>query len=363
MQEENKFAAINIDQIWNKRPLIISGPCSAETEIQLTDTAMQLKATGKVDVLRAGLWKPRTRPGNFEGVGAVGLPWLQQARRMTGLPVMVEVATAAQVEVALKHDVDMFWIGARTTVNPFSIQELADALRGVDIPVFIKNPINPDLELWIGAVERIAAAGIAQIALIHRGFSSYGNKKFRNAPMWHLAIEMKRLFSDLPFIIDPSHICGNRTMLREVTQHAVDLHYEGVMIESHIDPDNAWSDAAQQIKPESLVALLHKIIWRSEAITSEKLHEQLNQFRNEINKLDDKVLELLAERMRIAEEIGKYKKDHDITILQTNRWNEILERLSQQCSMLGLSENFIKQYFEVIHLESIKHQDMVMNKK
>ncbi len=363
MQEENSISTIDIDATWNKRPLIISGPCSAETETQLLDTSLRLRATGKVDILRAGIWKPRTRPGNFEGVGAIGLPWLQQARRLTGLPVMVEVANAAQVEAALKHDIDIFWIGARTTVNPFSIQEVADALKGVHIPVFIKNPINPDLELWIGAVERIAVAGIERIALIHRGFSSYGNKRFRNAPMWHLAIEMKRLFSSLPFIIDPSHICGNRILLAEVAQHAVDLHYEGVMIEAHADPDDAWSDAAQQITPESLSALLDGIVWRTEDITSEDLHKKLKQFRNEINHLDDKVLELLADRMRIAEEIGKYKKDHDITILQTSRWNEILERLSQRCSMLGLSEHFIKQYFEVIHLESIRHQDMVMNKK
>src|SRR6476661_702837 len=251
-------------QTWNKRPLIISGPCSAETEEQVLETATRLAKTGKVDMLRAGIWKPRTRPGSFEGIGTKALAWLQQARKATGLPIAVEVATAKQVEDALHFDVDVLWVGARTTVNPFSVQDVADALRGVKVPVLIKNPINPDLELWIGAVERVAKAGIKQIGLIHRGFSSYGNTQYRNAPMWHLAIEMKRRNPELPIINDPSHICGRRDILLEVAQKAIDLDYDGLIIESHIDPDHAWSDAKQQITPERLAELLDSITWRRE---------------------------------------------------------------------------------------------------
>src|ERR1700726_2501391 len=267
---------------WNKRPLIISGPCSAETEEQTVETATRLAATGKVDMLRAGIWKPRTRPGSFEGIGTKGLPWLQRARQLTGLPVMVEVATGKQVEDALHFDIDVLWIGARTTVNPFSVQEVADALRGSDVPVLIKNPINPDLELWIGAVERVAKAGIKQIGLIHRGFSSYGNTEYRNAPMWHLAIEMKRRHPELMIINDPSHICGRRDILQEVAQKAIDLDFDGLIIESHIDPDKAWSDARQQITPERLGELLHGIRWRKEDIASEAYHAAMEKMRQQI---------------------------------------------------------------------------------
>lgn len=344
-----------------KRPLIISGPCSAETEEQLLQTAVRLKQTGKVDILRAGIWKPRTRPGNFEGVGAAGLPWLQKARELTGLPVAIEIATARQLEGALKHDVDVVWIGARTTANPFSVQEIADALKGVDIPVLIKNPVNPDMELWTGALERVVKAGVKNVALIHRGFSSYGDTEFRNAPMWQLAIEMKRRFPKLPFIIDPSHICGNRHLLQEITQNAIDLDYDGVIIESHMDPDHAWSDASQQITPERLNELLNEIIWRKERITSEELHAQLEKLRRQIDRLDDEILQLLHHRMKISEQIGEYKKEHDITILQTERWNQILERVCRNGEKAGLSKEFITQYFDAIHMESIKHQDAVMN--
>lgn len=352
-----------IETVWNKRPLIISGPCSAETEEQVVNTAIQLKETGKIDVLRAGIWKPRTRPGNFEGIGAKGLPWLQQAKKITGLPVAVEVATAKQVEDALNFDIDILWIGARTTVNPFSVQELANALRGVDVPVFIKNPVNADLELWIGALERVNKAGIDRVGLIHRGFSSYGNTEFRNAPMWHLAIEMKRRFAGIPFLIDPSHICGNRHMLQEVMQNAMDLDYDGVIVESHVDPDNAWSDAQQQVTPQRLKEILDHIIWRKETITSEELHEKLEKFRQQINQLDDEVLHLLSNRMKLAEQIGQYKRDNNITILQTNRWNEVLERVCKKGEKLGLSKEFITQYFDAIHMESIKHQDVIMNQR
>ena len=346
---------------WSKRPMIISGPCSAETEEQVIETATRLAKTGKVDVLRAGIWKPRTRPGMFEGIGAKGLPWLQQAKKLTGLPTTVEVATGKQVEDALTFDVDILWIGARTTVNPFSVQEVADALRGVDIPVLIKNPINPDLELWTGAVERVAKAGVKQIGLIHRGFSSYGNTEYRNAPMWHLAIEMKRRNPDMKLINDPSHICGRRDILMEVAQKAIDLDFDGLMIESHIDPDKAWSDAKQQVTPEKLGEMMSSILWRKEDINSEEYHAALEKLRQQINHLDDELMQILSQRMKIAEKIGEYKKNNNITILQTNRWNEILERAFQRGDKIGLSKEFITKYFDAVHMESINHQNKIMN--
>lgn len=346
---------------WNKRPLIISGPCSAETEEQVLQTATQLAATGKIDMLRAGIWKPRTRPGSFEGIGTKGLPWLQKAKQQTGLPITVEVATARQVEDALHFDVDVIWIGARTTVNPFSVQEVADALRGVDIPVLIKNPINPDLDLWTGAVERVRKAGIKNIGLIHRGFSSYGNTEYRNAPMWHLAIEMKRRNPDMLIINDPSHISGRRDILLEVAQQAIDLDFDGLMIETHIDPDNAWSDAAQQITPEKLSELLDEIIWRKEDINSEEFRGVLEKLRQQINHLDDELIHLLGQRMKIADQIGEYKKENNITILQTKRWNHILERAFLKGDKYGLSKEFITKYFDAVHMESIHHQNKVFN--
>jgi len=350
-----------VQQKWAKRPLIISGPCSAETEEQMIATATRLANTGKIDMLRAGIWKPRTRPGMFEGIGAKGLPWLQQAKKLTGLPTAVEVATAKQVEDALTFDVDVLWIGARTTVNPFSVQEVADALRGVDVPVLVKNPINPDLELWTGAVERVAKAGIKQIGLIHRGFSSYGNTEYRNAPMWHLAIEMKRRNPGMMIINDPSHICGRRDILLEVAQKAIDLDFDGLMIESHIDPDNAWSDAKQQVTPEKLAEMLDTIVWRKEDINSEAYHAALEKLRQQINHLDDELMQILGQRMKIADQIGKYKKENNITILQTNRWNEILERAIAKGEKLGLSSEFITKYFDSVHMESINHQNKIMN--
>lgn len=346
---------------WNKRPLIISGPCSAETEEQVLATAQRLATINKVDVLRAGIWKPRTKPGMFEGVGAKGLPWLQQAKKITGLPTTVEVATAKQVQDALTFDVDILWIGARTTVNPFSVQEVADALRGVNVPVLIKNPINPDLELWSGAVERVARAGVKQIGLIHRGFSSYGNTEYRNAPMWHLAIEMKLKYPGMLFINDPSHICGRRDILLDTMQRAIDLDYDGLIIESHIDPDNAWSDAKQQVTPEVLKEMLDTIIWRKEDINSEEFHAALEKLRQQINQLDDELMQILGQRMRIAEQIGKYKKENNITILQTSRWNEIIERATQKGDRIGLSKEFITRYFDAVHMESINHQKKIMD--
>ncbi|MCF8214583.1 MAG: bifunctional 3-deoxy-7-phosphoheptulonate synthase/chorismate mutase type II [Chitinophagaceae bacterium] len=350
-----------VQAAWNKRPLIISGPCSAETEEQVIETAERLAKTGKVDLLRAGIWKPRTKPGMFEGIGAKGLPWLQKAKKLTGLPTTVEVATGKQVEDALTFDVDVLWIGARTTVNPFSVQEVADALRGVDVPVLIKNPINPDLELWQGAVERVSRAGIKQIGLIHRGFSSYGNTEFRNAPMWHLAIEMKRRMPGMPIINDPSHICGRRDILQATAQKAIDLDFDGLMIESHIDPDNAWSDAKQQITPERLAEMLSAISWRKEDVPSESYHAALDKLREQINHIDDELMQLISQRMSIAEKIGEYKRNNNVTILQATRWNEVLDKALLKAGKVGLSEEFIARYMDAIHMESINRQNKIMN--
>ncbi len=350
-----------VNTLLKKAPLIISGPCSAETEEQVMQTAIRLAATGKVDIMRAGIWKPRTRPGSFEGIGTKGLPWMQQAKKETGLPIAIEVATGKQVEDALHFDVDVLWIGARTTVNPFSVQEIADALRGVKVPVLIKNPLNPDLELWVGGMERIAKAGIEDLGLIHRGFSSYGNTDFRNAPMWHLAIEMKRRFPGIPMINDPSHICGRRDILQEVAQQAIDLDFDGLIVESHIDPDNAWSDAKQQITPEVLKEMLEAIRWRKDDVANTDFQSHLEKFRQQINQLDDELLQVLATRMKVAQKIGEYKKENDITILQTNRWNEILERAIAKGNKMGLTDDFVTKYMDAVHMESIHHQNKVMN--
>lgn len=350
-----------IASVWEKRPLIISGPCSAETEEQVITGAQQLAATGLVDVLRAGIWKPRTKPGMFEGVGAKGLPWLQKAKRETGLPVAIEVATARQVELALEHEVDILWIGARSTVNPFSVQEIADALRDVPIPVLIKNPINADIELWSGALERIARANVPKIGLIHRGFSSYGNTEYRNAPMWHLAIDMKLRYPDALMLNDPSHICGRRDTLQAVMQKAIDLDYDGLMVESHIDPDSAWSDAAQQVTAPQLELMLKNIQWRKDGIDSASLHLALDAIRLKISQLDDELLEILSKRMQLVEEIGKYKKENNITILQAERWNKITEQAIEKGANRGLSSEFVKKYYDAIHIESINHQKKIMD--
>lgn len=347
--------------VWQKRPLLISGPCSAETEAQVLETAHRLAATGRVDLFRAGIWKPRTKPGMFEGVGTKGLTWMARAKQETGLPTTVEVATARHVEDALHFDIDVLWIGARTTVNPFSVQEVADALRGVDIPVLIKNPINADLELWTGAIERLQKVGVQRIGLIHRGFSNYGNTDFRNAPMWHLPIEMKRRFPGMTLVCDPSHICGNRTMLQAVAQKSIDLDFDGLMLESHIDPDQAWSDAKQQITPERYAEMITDLKWRQEETDQEAFNDALAKLREQINHIDDELLQLIAQRMKIAEQIGTYKRDNNIVILQTNRWNDILQKAFRQGEKLGLSQEFVTKYLDAIHLESINRQNKIMN--
>ncbi|HLV40945.1 MAG TPA: chorismate mutase [Brumimicrobium sp.] len=346
---------------WNKRPMIISGPCSAESPEQILETAIALANSGKVDVLRAGIWKPRTKPGMFEGVGVKALPWMAQAKEVTGLPIAVEVATAKHVEDALQFGVDILWIGARTTVNPFSIQEISDALRGTDVPVMIKNPLNPDLELWTGGIERLQKSGVKNIGMIHRGFSSYGNTDFRNAPMWHLPIEMKTRFPGMMMICDPSHICGNREGLQSVSQKSIDLNFDGLMIETHMDPDNAWSDAKQQITPSALIEMFDNLTWRKENTQAEGYLSALAVLRAQINNVDDELFQLIGQRMKIAEKIGTYKKENNITILQTERWKEILKIAYAKGEGLGLSNEFVNKYFDAIHMESINHQNKVMN--
>ncbi|HQW11279.1 MAG TPA: chorismate mutase [Saprospiraceae bacterium] len=344
-----------------RRPLIISGPCSAETEEQLLRTAHELVTAGSVDVFRAGIWKPRTRPGSFEGIGKEALSWLRTIKAETGLPVSVEVANARQVNEAIEGGVDILWLGARTTVNPFSVQEVADALKDHQIPVFVKNPLNPDIDLWTGAVERVQNAGIEWVGLIHRGFSAYGTTLYRNAPMWHLAIEMKRRHINLPMINDPSHICGNRHMIPETLQYAADLGYDGVMIESHFDPDQAWSDSNQQLTPQDLKTILGQIIWRQKKLPLK--HEALIEYREQIDQLDDEILSLMGKRMVLSEKIGIYKGRNNISILQLKRWADILERAFKKGRKMNLSDDFIKGYLSTIHLESIRKQEEQMNRE
>jgi chorismate mutase len=341
-----------------KKPVIISGPCSAESEEQLLETAQGLADKG-IDVLRAGIWKPRTRPGGFEGLGKLALPWLKKAGQMIGKPISVEVATREHVFDCLKAGVDILWVGARTTANPFSVQEIADALEGVDIPVIVKNPVNPDLQLWLGALERMNRAGITRLGALHRGFSSYEKTKYRNKPMWELPVELRRLEPSLPIFCDPSHICGGRDLLASVAQKAMDLDFDGLMLESHRDPENAWSDAAQQVTPERLGEIIKGLIIRESKpeITANKLDE----YRHSIDRIDNYVMEILAERMDIAKQIGQFKKDNNVTILQTNRWAEIVTDRIEKGAKRELTEDFIKELFEAIHQESIRHQTKVMN--
>ena len=358
-----KLQPINTWLETKNEPLLISGPCSAETEDQLMATAHLLAKTGKVSVLRAGIWKPRTRPGEFEGIGSIGLTWLKRAKEETGLPTAVEVANAKHVEEALAAGVDILWVGARSTVNPFTVQEIADALKGVDIPVLVKNPVNPDIQLWIGALERINNAGITKLAAIHRGFSSYEKTAFRNEPMWELAIQLKTLAPDLPIINDPSHICGNRELIQYVAQKALDLDMQGLMIESHLDPSVAWTDAKQQVTPAALSELLDLLTQRKPEIKDKDFIDKLADLRTNIDKIDDQIIQKIAERMQIVQKIGEYKRDNGVTILQVNRWDQIMNKRSAFASALKLDLNFTGKLLELIHSESIRKQTDIMNDK
>jgi chorismate mutase len=349
---------------WMKvnRPIIISGPCSAETEDQMVATAKQIAATGKVHALRAGIWKPRTRPGQYEGAGEEGLAWLIRAGKETGLPVTTEVANAAHVEAALKAGVNFLWVGARTTVNPFSVQEVADALKGVDIPVLVKNPINPDVELWLGALERLNKAGITKLAAIHRGFSSFEKGPFRNAPMWDMAIDLKTRVPELDILCDPSHIAGNRDLIALISQKALDLDMAGLMIESHINPDAAWSDAKQQVTPAALGKIIDGLVLRTVSSENKTFKDTLSVLREQIDHLDDEIMQKLAARMKISEKIGQYKKENNVTILQVNRWEEIVQTRASLGKAMGLNEGFTRDLLRLLHHESIQVQTSIMNK-
>lgn len=342
----------------NGNPLQIAGPCSAETKVQVLETARRLKATGKVDILRAGIWKPRTMPGSFEGIGAKGLLWMQEARAETGLPLTVEVAKASHVDLCLEFGIDVLWIGARTTVSPFAMEEIANALKGVDIPVMVKNPINPDLKLWIGGIERLRNAGISEIAAIHRGFSYLGEKYYRNRPQWQIPIALKQEMPDVPMICDPSHICGRRDMLQAVSQKAYDLDFDGLMIESHITPDDAWTDASQQITPEVYAELIENLVRRD--VGTGPLPTELEILRSQITNIDDDILNLLSNRMEVARKIGEFKKANNISIFQKVRWAEIMEKGKKFAEMHDLSEEFITKHFKGIHDESINQQEKIM---
>ena len=347
-----------IPGIEDKRPLIIAGPCSAETEEQVISTAKELSSVG-IRIFRAGIWKPRTKPGGFEGIGAQGLAWMNEVKEETGMLAATEVATAKHVEQALKEDIDLLWIGARTTANPFAVQEVADALKGVDIPVLVKNPVNPDLELWIGALERLNVAGIRRLGAIHRGFTAYEKVIFRNLPMWHIPIELMRRIPQLPIICDPSHMGGSRELVAPLSQQAMDLGFYGLMIESHCAPDKAWSDAKQQVTPDVLSFILDKLVIRNTGETTESLRE----LRKQIDELDDRMIELLSKRMRISREIACYKREHSMAVVQTGRYDEILNKRGAQGALCGMSGAFMRSIFETIHEESVRQQIELINKQ
>ena len=359
MADKLNLEKFTLPGLRDERPLIMAGPCSAETESQVVNTAKQIAKHG-IQIFRVGVWKPRTRPETFEGHGTKALPWLKKAKEETGMFMAIEVANVKHVYEALKHGVDILWLGARTTANPFAVQEIADALNGVDIPVLVKNPINPDVELWIGALERINRAGITKLAAIHRGFSSYEGTIYRNPPQWEIPIELKRRFPDLPVITDPSHICGTWENLFEISQKAMDLNFDGLIIESHENPEEAWSDAKQQLSPIELKAMLDKIVLRHPEI-DENLKATLEEMRLKIDKFDDEIIKIFEKRMDVAEKIGLYKKQNKITILQSKRWDEILNKRIKQGDMKGLSADFITKIFRAIHQESINHQEKIMS--
>ncbi|WP_394750764.1 chorismate mutase [Spongiimicrobium salis] len=357
--ENSKEMRTWLDNMGLDHPLVIAGPCSAETEGQVLKIAHDLKDTD-VNYYRAGIWKPRTRPGNFEGVGAIGLKWLQKVKEETGLKTATEVANRTHVDLALEHDIDLLWIGARSTVSPFIVQEIADALEGTDKVVLIKNPVNPDLSLWLGAVERLYSANIKKLGVIHRGFSTYEKTKYRNIPEWQLAIELQTRFPDLPLINDPSHITGKRDMIFDVSQTALDLNFDGLMIETHHDPDNAWSDAAQQVTPERLVRIMEDLRIRKESDEEAEYKSKLNTLRAQIDIVDNQLIDTLGRRMKISDEIGALKKQRNVAVLQTNRWNAILGNMILEGETRGLSEEFVLRMFKAIHQESINHQEKII---
>ncbi|MDR0506157.1 MAG: bifunctional 3-deoxy-7-phosphoheptulonate synthase/chorismate mutase type II [Dysgonamonadaceae bacterium] len=350
--------SILLQGVSKQRPLVIAGPCSAETEEQTVRTAKELANSG-IKIYRAGIWKPRTKPGGFEGIGETGLPWLQTVKKETGMYIATEVATQNHVNEAIKYDIDILWIGARTSANPFAVQEIADTLKinGFDGVVMVKNPVNPDLELWIGAIERIYNAGIRKIAAIHRGFSSYEKKLYRNIPQWHIPIELKRRIPNLPLIGDPSHIGGKRELVSPLSQQAMDLNYNGLIIESHCNPDSAWSDKEQQITPEVLSYILKTLVIRD----TEHTTKNLTELRCQIDEIDNELLTILAKRMQISKEIGQYKKEHNMPVLQTVRYDEILEKTISHAKQLGMETNFMKTVLEAIHEESIRQQIEILN--
>jgi chorismate mutase len=343
-----------------KRPFLITGPCSAESPEQLVEVCQELAENKLAHVLRAGIWKPRTRPDSFEGMGAIALPWLVEAGKLTGLPVTTEVANRQHVELALKAGIDILWIGARTTVNPFAIQEIADVLKGVNIPVMVKNPVNPDLELWIGAFERLEKAGITDLTAIHRGFSVYKHPKYRNVPTWELPIALGNRLPEIPIICDPSHIAGRRDLLLEVSQKAMDLNFDGLMIESHPNPDKAWSDSAQQVTPKVLQQIVKSLILRSSEISSSEL-SILEGMRDKISSLDDRLFDILSARMKMSEDVGLFKRENNITILQEKHWAQVLLTRLDKGDDYKLSDHFIRQIMDALHQESIRHQTKVMN--
>lgn len=344
----------------NKSPFVIAGPCSAETPDQVLTTAKELVKDQRIKFLRAGIWKPRTRPNSFEGVGSIGLKWLVDAGKTVGLPTTTEVANRNHVEEALEAGIDVLWIGARTTVNPFAVQEIADALKGVDIPVMIKNPVNPDVALWMGAFERLSKSGINELAAIHRGFSSYGSAKYRNTPTWELPLQFKGECPDIPMICDPSHIAGRRDLLLEVSQKAMDLNYNGLMIETHPEPDSAWSDANQQITPFGLITLLNSLVLRTKTVhgTAQLASQEL---REKIEILDDRLFDVLSARMKLSDEVGELKRENHITIFQQEHWSKMIANRLAKSEEYQLSAHFIRQAIEAIHQESIRHQTNVMN--
>ena len=349
-----------LDDLSLNHPLVVAGPCSAETEDQVLKIAHELKDSD-VNYFRAGIWKPRTRPGNFEGVGALGLKWLQKVKAETGMKTATEVANAAHVKLALEHDIDLLWIGARSTVSPFIVQEIAEALEGTDKIVLVKNPVNPDLALWLGGIERLYSADIKNLGVIHRGFSTYEKTRYRNNPEWQIAIELQNRFPDLPLICDPSHITGKRDMIFEVSQTALDLNFNGLMIETHTDPDKAWSDAAQQVTPDSLIKLMEDLKIRKATDTEADYRNALNTLRTQIDVIDHQLIDILGKRMKIADAIGELKKDKNVAVLQSKRWNEILGKMILEGEQNKLSEEFILRVFKAIHQESINHQEKIMN--